>query len=273
MENLRTLEADDYLQNSEYSFSEERIQDFENDQNDKGNRKNIADPETVVREIESLFLAEGDKLIDSLTYYALKKIKEYAAKKSLAGMEPRELVQITIEKVLYCDRRWYMDKVKNIKSLLYLGLLSEIRNESRKLQSETNSFYDIHSETNPKNIKAHQKKERKQTRKVKPKIINLSRFDEYGGALENTIADIHVAKEHTRIDLELEKSAEEIGEFFDELGTEFEEKNDVIAGLVLIARRETDSNIAIAKELGIEVNEVESALKRIKNLGRKKRQE
>jgi len=271
MENLRITEPDDYLQNSESLISEEEIKDFEVSQEINGESSEVADAQTVLNELTKLFNSEKERLIDSLTYYAQSNIYYYTGKSTLNNMDATEFVSLAIENILELDRKWYPRRVHKFKSLLYLVILSEIRNQKKLLELRNDSFYSIEHETNPKVIKKYEEQKNKKKRNTRLNLIPLTRVNHNGEEFENSIGDIQAYKDYVNEKESLLESAEEIGEYFDRICDELEGKGDVDAALVLMERLKTKSNKDTAKNLGMELTKVEAAIKRIKRLAYNRR--
>jgi hypothetical protein len=264
MENLKQAKSDNYSGNDEFSLSETEIQYFENDEENNGAKSSFADSETVLKELEKLFNLENERLTKLLTYHALKWIRYYTGKSSINKRESTEIVSDVIEKILSCKRKWYRDKVPEIKKLLYLAVISEIRNELKKLDYSDIPLYDIKEESNPDLIKLNEKSEKK--KKKNPKVLSLNVVNRDGEEYKNSHADIQAAKDFTVSESIFDENCEEIGIYFDKIEKILEEKEDDIACLVLMERRKTTSNKITAENLGVEVKEVEKAVKRFNRI-------
>jgi DNA-directed RNA polymerase specialized sigma24 family protein len=165
---------------------------------------------------------------ERLLYFALSKIRFYFGEDTFNGFTAEDAVQNVLESILAMRRKWYTKKIPDFHKFIRLALLSSLRNEKNK-------------------------KERGE---------EVPLFDEEGEFGKETLREI--LKEFGRQDLTehyLQENFEQlILKCMDEL------KDDVYASFVFEQRIEgCRSNIEIAKTLGIEVRDVECALKRIKN--------
>jgi hypothetical protein len=270
MENLRITEADDYLQDSGSLISEKEIQDFEEEKDLESKR--YASAEVVLKEVTKLFNNEKEKLITSLTFHALSNIYKYSGNPTINNRDATDFVSTSIEKILNCVRKWDRQKNPDIKSLFYLAVLSEVRNEAKSLESFNNALYSIEDDTNPKNIEDHGKKKDKKKRSRKLHFVPLTKSNQSGEEFENSVADLQVYKNYLYVEDPFDKSAEGIGKYFDKIFEELEETGDWDGALVLNERLKTKSNQIIAQNLGMELPQVEAALKRIKRLAYKRRE-
>ncbi len=163
-----------------------------------------------------------------LLYFALSKIHLYFGEDSFKGFTAEDAVQNVLESIITMRRKWYKNTIPDFQKFIRLALLSSIRNERNK----------------------------------KERWEESALFDEAGEFGKETLREI--LKEFSRQDLAENHFRENFEELISRCMDEL--KDDVYASFVFEQRIEgCTSNIEIAKTLGIEVRDVECALKRIKN--------
>lgn len=213
----------------------------------------FATREEVVNAIETAI--KNDKnLIIKLTKYAQRKIFGLYGEKN-GKLQPEDIVQEAISRILLLKRKWYKNKVPRIENLIIMTIVSLIRIENEKTKERENQLYNPIEAGITKN---------KNSIKSNFRVIPLFYTDENNSNNDNTVADTEKYKyqgsKKTEDNFDFESLDEE--DYIIQLEKELEE--DEIAFFVLQARLDgIKSNIEIAKELGIEVKDVENSLKRI----------
>lgn len=240
-------------ENPEIDFESNDAEDLE------ANENNFASPKEIIEEFENLF-SKKKNVIKALINFANKKIYDYTGSTNLIGRTAYDIVMDSIEKILIAEKRKW-DKVKNpnFEKIIFWVVLSEIRNDVKKLNSYSNVQNDERKD-NQKNKVKHREK---------PIIISLNYYGNDEENSDRTTADKTIANEYFLTydeEHEIEIDAEELLEL---LKKELDEKNDVNAYIVLEEKLKGKKNKEIAKEYNISVKEVENAYNRIKRLAKK----
>jgi len=190
-------------------------------------QKELASKEEVIAEIEACFQREIN-LTRRLSFTALGFIRCYFFRDTIGNYTSDDVVNNVLEKIISCKRRWNKERFPYILDFIRISMLSYVRNERK--------------------------------RKAKLELVDLCNEE---GELEEwkhhdylTVCFNNDLNENLLDPLKYQK-------LYDQLW--FELRKDVYATFVLEKRIDgMKSNIEIARNLGIEIREVENALKRIK---------
>jgi hypothetical protein len=250
-----------------YSNDENQAQKLENEEfnldfnsNDfdaEKDEENIASKKEVLTALNELF-ARKPNICANLANYAKYHIEKFTGNMQIDGTYADDIVEIVFEKILLCIRKWYKDRVKTIDDLIYLAILSEIRNLVKK-SKKNNHLQDNLND-----------KENKNRRKSNPKpiVIPLYGTDRNGKLKENSIADEENVKPFSEDDIyadDVTGFEEYIAMIEKELEAIGDKDNGILSYFVFQERLKGNrSNIKTAKDLGVEVNEVENAVKLLK---------
>lgn len=216
-----------------------------------------ADNEEVCNAIREAYKRNQNFQV-KLIKYTERKIREIIGGKYDGRLQPDDVVEEAMYRILEGKRKWYKDKVGTIEKLIFMVIISLIRIEAEQIP-------DIHDKLyNPMETGAAEKEKKIR----KPRIIplyytpkNESEEKDQG----NTIAEIEKYKNADKSEYENDfdfqrlDEAAMISKFEEELE---EDENEFFVFQEMIEGNK--SNIDIAKKLGIEVKEVENARKRIK---------
>ena len=190
-------------------------------------QKELANKEEVIAEIEACFQREIN-LTQRLSFTALGFIRHYFFRDTIGNYTSDDVVNNVMEKIISCKRRWDKERFPYILDFIRISMLSYVRNERK--------------------------------RKAKFELVDLCNEE---GELEEwkhqdylTVCFNNDLNENLLDSFKYQK-------LYDQLW--FELRKDVYATFVLEKRIDgMKSNIEIARNLGIEIREVENALKRIK---------
>ena len=190
-------------------------------------QKELANKEEVIAEIEACFQREIN-LTQRLSFTALGFIRHYFFRDTIGNYTSDDVVNNVMEKIISCKRRWDKERFPYILDFIRISMLSYVRNERK--------------------------------RKAKFELVDLCNEE---GELEEwkhqdylTVCFNNDLNENLLDPFKYQK-------LYDQLW--FELRKDVYATFVLEKRIDgMKSNIEIARNLGIEIREVENALKRIK---------
>ena len=190
-------------------------------------QKELANKEEVIAEIEACFQREMN-LTQRLSFTALGFIRHYFFRDTIGNYTSDDVVNNVMEKIISCKRRWDKERFPYILDFIRISMLSYVRNERK--------------------------------RKAKFELVDLCNEE---GELEEwkhqdylTVCFNNDLNENLLDSFKYQK-------LYDQLW--FELRKDVYATFVLEKRIDgMKSNIEIARNLGIEIREVENALKRIK---------
>ncbi len=163
----------------------------------------------------------------NLLEYTLIKIRYYFYCDQMCDKTADDVLQIAFEKILSCTRKWYKQRVPDFKEFVMMVIHSYVRNE----------------------------------RKKKDEFYTVDLYDNEGNLSENGLIDLIRAS--TREDIEDSIFRENLEESIDRLESLL--ANDVYAYFVLeeMLNGIKDNN-EIAKRLGIDLNEVKNARRRIR---------
>jgi len=212
-------------------------------------RGKAATREEVTAALDNLYKADK-KVHVKLLRYAQRKIFQLTGKIENINIEAEFIVEEAIYRILKRKRKWYQSRVDNIFHLILMVIFSLIRIELSKQQAETNPLYN---ENEPGALKIKKKKSSKQLKYIS---YNDKKDDNDKDTAEAAIAKAYLNNNSNEEDTGIEDLINEI---------ELLLENDEEAFFVFQARLDGQkSNIEIAKTLGIEVRNVENALKRIK---------
>lgn len=216
----------------------------------------FASREEVVTAIEKIFKSDKN-LLTKLTKYTQKKIFQLLGKNE-NNVQADDIVSEAFNKIISLKRKWYKNKVNDIGNLIIMVIISLIRIEASKISDTENQLY------NPleAGIKEHDKNKSKQKRKIIPLYYKYNENPNN----DNSIFDVEKFKVTGLRDIEdqfdFEMKLDE--EYYIEM-LEKKLEDDELAFFVLQARLNGNrSNIEIAKDLGVDVNEIENAFKRLK---------
>jgi DNA-directed RNA polymerase specialized sigma24 family protein len=189
--------------------------------------KELASKEEVIVAIERCFRRETN-LTQRLSYTALGFIRHYFFRDTIDNYTSDDVVSNVLEKIISCKRIWNKERFPDILDFIRISMLSYVRNEKkRKAKIELVDLYNAEGE-----------------------LEEWKHGDYLSVCIKNDLSyGLLNVDEHEKLcDL-----------LFCVL------KEDVYATFVLEKRLEgMRSNIVIAENLGLEVKEVENALKRIK---------
>ena len=189
--------------------------------------RELAGKEEVIAEIEACFKRETN-LTQRLSYTALGFIRHYFFRDTIGDYTSDDVVNNVLEKIISGKRRWDKERFPDVLDFIRISMLSYVRNERK--------------------------------RKAKFELVDLCNGD---GELEEWKHKDYLA---VCFDNDLNEDLLDHVKFW-KLSEQlfFTLSEDVYATFVLEKRLEGfRSNIAIANNLGIEVKEVENALKRVK---------
>lgn len=215
----------------------------------------IASCEEVLKAIEIAY-KDTKNLQVKLLNFARKVIIAEMGKKADKGLSAEDIVLEAVYRISIGKRKWYKNKVDNIEGLIYLTITSLIRIEAKKRLADENPLY--------KEVEAGH-----ETVKKNPKYRVIPLYKEFDKNEDsyNSIADIESTKTNNKdsyeaaFDFEADGYEEQIDAIEEEL------KNDEIAFFVFQARLDgVKSNIDIGRDLGVDVKDVENALKRVKRV-------
>ncbi len=201
---------------------------------------------------------EEVSVFDRLAFKANDFIYRYTKSNVIDGLDGKDIVQIVVEKIVTLKRKWYKDKVATIGDLIFLCILSEVRNRAKKFNTRKDDPLYKEPEAGV---------EEKKKRKEKPKIIPLYGTDKDGNRKENCIPDEEKSKRLSKDDFyyEAEKGIEEL---IEEVEEKLEKKADKDKGLSFYVFQErlegNHSHIETAKKYGVEVREIANAYKVVK---------
>ncbi len=163
----------------------------------------------------------------NLLEYTLIKIRYYFYCDQIYDKTADDVLQIVIEKILCCTRKWYKQRVPDFKEFVMMVIHSYVRNE----------------------------------RKKKDEFYTVDLYDEEGNLLETSLIDLLRAS--TREDLEDKIFSENLEESIERLESHLE--NDIYAYYVLEEMLNGfKTNKEIAERLNIDLNEVKNARRRIR---------
>lgn len=190
-------------------------------------QRELVSKEEVIAEIEACFKREKN-LTKRLSYVALKFIHQYFFRDTIGDKTSSDVVQIVIEKIIKCDRKWDKQRFPDILDFIRICMLSYVRNEKKR--RDDFELVDMCDEKGNLEEWIH-----------KDYITVCIKNDLNNGLLDS----------------------EQYQKLYDQLW--FILKEDVYATFVLEKRLEgIKSNIIIANDLGIDVKDVENSLKRIR---------
>lgn len=164
---------------------------------------------------------------------ALKWIRWYYYKDVINDQTAADVVNTVINKIASCERKWNPDKTPNIANLVFMSIVSHIRNEWKK----KNNY-----------------------------LISIDFYDEYGELNEANLVDLQRA--FIRADLENPVHRDQLEDLIDRLFTTL--KDDTVAYFVLEELLDIDHSevkkpeALIALNLQISEPEVRNAIRRIK---------
>lgn len=216
----------------------------------------FASQEEVAEAIEQLFNSNKN-FTTEMVKYAERKIFEIVGNKIKRDFSPEDFVSEAIKRILTMDRKWYRNRVPEIKYLIMMVIVSLIRIEAKKLPDAENQFY------NPIEEGSNKHKTSKSYKNIK--IIPLEFYkQDNDDKQDNTIADLERYRTFGRSKAEDSFDFENIDEEKTIIQFEKDFESDPVTYYVFQEMLNGDiSNINIAAEYGIEVKDVENAKKRI----------
>ena len=222
--------------------------------------RNFASKQEVIDAIKEL-AAQKPNLGISLGKFAHDYIFRKTGKFEIDGNYGDDIVQIVFEKILKQIRKWYKDKVKTIEALIYMAIISEVRNRVKTNNKPNENKLSVEEET------ADSKKQKK--KKTKPKIISLYNADSEGNIIENNIVDFEKAKDFSEDDFynDAQKGFEELIEEVEEKLEKKADKDDGLSYYVFLERLEGNhSNKNITEKYGVKKNKIVNAYKIVKRV-------
>lgn len=214
----------------------------------------IAAREEVANALDSA-IKKDKNLILKLTRYTQSKMVRLLGKHS-GRLQPDDIVSEAINRILEVDRKWRKNKVPKIENLIIMTIVSLIKIEAEKIKDPDNQLY------NP--IEAGLTDSAKLRKNKKPRIIPLFYTDRNNSGNDNTVADTEgykcTGRHRIEDDFDFESLDEE--DYISRLESELED--DELAFYVFQNRIDGNkSNIELAKESGVSVNDVVNAYKRL----------
>ena len=217
----------------------------------------FASQEEVCEAIEQAY-KKNRNLQVKLIMYAQRKIKEIIGSKHDGRLQPDDIVEEAIYRILNGKRKWYKEKISTIERLIFLVIVSLIRIEAEQIPNLQDNLY------NP----VETGKDDKEKKIKKPRIIPLyyskkSDWDKNDNS--NTAADIEKYKnaDKSQFEDELDFEAEEEKGTIEKLMDEYEDKDEIAYFVLDEMLNGNKSHKDIANKYGIEVREVVNAYKRI----------
>ena len=191
---------------------------------------NHASAEEVINELENAYKQIPNFHI-RLVYFTLKTIRTYFNQNNIRGRDSEDVVQIVIEKIISLKRKWYRDTIPEFPKFIRLSIISYIKNEKKRKEI------------------------------IEPVENSDDIYDWEGNFREDLFEDL--IQESLRQSYAENNFAIDFDKLLDRCYAEFEKDENVF--FVFDARINGEkSNIQIAKQIGIEIKEVENALKKIK---------
>ena len=178
-------------------------------------------------------LRQNPKLYYIFCGIALKWIRWYFFKDAIDDHNAVDVVNVVLIKIMNCDRKWDPVKVPNIANLVFMSIVSYIRNQWKKKNNN---------------------------------LISIDIYNEEGELNEANIIDLQRA--YIRDDLEQQLFGDQLEDLLEKLFTKL--KNDTEAYCVLDELLKNDYGAvknpipSIAFNLGMTVTNVKNALRRIK---------
>lgn len=230
---------------------------------DKTSLDYIATEEEVFEALEKAF-REQKYLKFNLLFITESVLFNLTGANEIDGLNAQDIISIAYEKILNGKRKWKKNKHPNIVNFIIMVIYSLIRNKRKKYLFSYNPLYDV-----------------RETGEPEPKLPELKRlvtvpYENYhdNRRINEDEGDVNIKfnnydiESRKNFDDEIDNDKKDFYELIAELEAELE--NDEEAYYVLQERlKGDDSNISIAKELGLEVREVENALKRIRRAAAK----
>lgn len=194
-----------------------------------------------------------------LIKFAQRSIKRFIGGKYDGRLQPDDVVEEAVFRILNLDRKWYKNKTTKIENLILMAIVSLIKIEAKKIQDIYNPLYKPteSEETDEKN-------QDKKTRIIPLEYIKKDKSDI--NYQSNTVIDIEKLRYTDKQRLEDKFDFEALDEqaAITEIMDEFEEK-DINAYFVLDEMLKGNrSQKSISKIYGLPINEVTNAYKRIK---------
>lgn len=214
-----------------YSSITEPDETEELENEDDESRIFASSQETVTALDEAL--RQNPKLYYIFCGIALKWIRWYFFKDSIDDHNAVDVVNVVLFKIMNCDRKWEPIKVPNITNLVFMSIVSYIRNQWKKKNNN---------------------------------LISIDIYNEDGELNEANIIDLQRA--YIRKDLEQQLFGEQLEDLIEKLFTKL--KNDTEAYCVLDELLKNDYGkvknpvLSIASNLGMTEISVKNAVRRIK---------
>lgn len=215
----------------------------------------FASREEVLNAIEEAYKRTKNLQVKLLNF-ARKKIIEEMGKKADERLTTEDIVSEAIYRISIGKRKWYKNRVEKIENLILMVIVSLIRIESAKRPDEDNPLYN-EIEAGIESVK----------KKPKPRIIPLYKEFDKKEVSSNSVAETESTKNNNKdsYDSEFDFESKGLEDYIEEVEDALD--NDEIAFYVFQARLNgMRSNIDIANDLGVDVKEVENALKRLRRI-------
>lgn len=215
----------------------------------------FASREEVLNAIEEAYKRTKNLQVKLLNF-ARKKIIEEMGKKADERLTAEDIVSEAIYRISIGKRKWYKNRVEKIENLILMVIVSLIRIESAKRPDEDNPLYN-EIEAGIESVK----------KKPKPRIIPLYKEFDKKEVSSNSVAETESTKNNNKdsYDSEFDFESKGLEDYIEEVEDALD--NDEIAFYVFQARLNgMRSNIDIANDLGVDVKEVENALKRLRRI-------
>lgn len=220
-------------------------------------RDKVASQYEIIDALEEAYKKDKNLYITFIKY-TRKKIFKIMGKANSSSLNAEDIVQEAIARIIDKKRKWYRDKVEKIEHLILMVIVSLIRIERDKIPGNNgDQLYNPNEAGNTISKKFGTNN---------PKIIPLHFIDDDNPNSDITIADIENYKinDKERIEDEFDFEKIEVEETIIKLGKKLEEEDEIGYFVFEELLKDNKSDIKIAKELGIEINEVRNAKKRIK---------
>lgn len=210
-----------------------------------------ANPQEVLEALEKAF--EDKNLAVKLENITKAKIRSILGKASLKRFTPKEIISEAINSIIEGDRKWYKSKVPDIVEFIYMVVASKIRNEAAaNINFDDPLYNEIEAGTEPKK------------RRFKPKFGPLEYKTESSRLNTNSVADVETAKHNYNIYTD-DADAIKFDDYIERV--EMRLNDDEIAFFVFMERLNgVKAPAEIASKIGVDVQEVYNALKRVKRV-------